>query len=47
MPKAIIKVNLDINNIGPHYGINKISFPGKLNSNKVIFYIMPPIVKTR
>jgi hypothetical protein len=40
MPKAIIKVNLDINNIGPHYGINKISFSGKLNSNKVIFYAL-------
>ncbi len=38
MPGQKIIVNLDINNIGPHNGTNKISFTDEVDSNKAIFY---------
>ena len=38
MSEPKIRVNLNINNIGPHYGSNKINFLGQLNSNKIVFY---------
>lgn len=38
MPKQKISIILDVNNIGPHNGTNKINFPAEVDSNKAIFY---------
>lgn len=38
MPKQKISIKLDVNNIGPHNGTNKINFPAEVDSNKAIFY---------
>lgn len=38
MPERKFSVKLDVNNIGPHNGINKINFSDEVDSNKAIFY---------
>ncbi len=38
MPEQKISINLDVNNIGPHNGTNKINFTDEVDSNKAIFY---------
>ncbi len=38
MPEQKILVNLNVNNIGPHNGINQINFSDEVDSNKAIFY---------
>lgn len=38
MPKQKISIKLDVNNMGPHNGTNKINFTDEVDSNKAIFY---------
>jgi len=38
VPGQKISVKLDVNNIGPHNGINQIKFSDEVDSNKAIFY---------
>lgn len=33
-----LRIELDVNNIGPHYGDRSLKFPADLDSNKVIIY---------
>ena len=38
MSEKKIIINLDINNIGPHYDDNKINFTDEVNSNKAVIF---------
>ena len=38
MAEKKFTVSMDVENIGPHYGVNKLTFSEAVDSNKAIFY---------
>ena len=38
MAEKKFTVSMDVENIGPHYGVNKLTFSEAVDSNKTIFY---------
>ena len=38
MAEKKFTVAMDVENIGPHYGVNKLTFSEAVDSNKTIFY---------
>ena len=38
MAEKKFTVSMDVENIGPHYGVNKLTFSEVVDSNKAIFY---------